>query len=195
MKTIDFGGTDQPQPPQLDGGGFYTGLTPYQPGPEALQIPQQSSPLTAWPVPGHTQLSERDPKRGQGDGAFGAPRDHGGGSHTGIDITAPEGTPVVAAGDGTVANIQPDPSTSYGNQVVIAHPDGLYTQYGHLSRSDVAPGDTVQAGDQIGLTGRTGDVPQTADAHLHFEVRSGSMRPHSTGGQVVDPMQYLPAAP
>src|SRR4051812_19754784 len=77
----------------------------------------QNSPLTTWPVPGHGALNGRDSSRGQGDGAFGAHRDQGAGSHTGIDIAAPEGTPVVASGDGMVANILPNPSHSYGNQI------------------------------------------------------------------------------
>jgi murein DD-endopeptidase MepM/ murein hydrolase activator NlpD len=140
-------------------------------------------------------LNKRDPQRGQGDGAFGTYRNHGGGQHTGIDITAPVGTPVVAAGDGTVANIQPNPSKTYGNQIVIEHPGGFYTQYGHLSRVDVAPGTVVHAGDPIGLSGRSGDVPAKADAHLHFEVRRGSMRPHAAGGDVADPTDYLPVTP
>jgi murein DD-endopeptidase MepM/ murein hydrolase activator NlpD len=166
----------------------------------AVQI-AQNSPLTTWPVPGHGALNERDPGRGQGDGAFGAYRNHGGGSHTGIDITASEGTPVVAAGDGTIVRIQPNPSKTYGNQIVIEHPDGFYTQYGHLSRTDVVPGMAVRAGDPIGLSGTSGNLPRdkngevTADPHVHFEVRRGSMQPHSTGGQVVNPIDFLPMAP
>lgn len=155
----------------------------------------QNSPLTTWPVPGHGDLNRRDASRGQGDGAFGTHRETGGGSHTGIDITAPEGTPVVASGDGTVANILPNPSHSYGKQIVIQHADGFNTQYGHLSRIDVAPGASVRAGDVIGLSGRSGNVPQKADSHLHYEVRRGSIRPRSAGGQVVNPIDFLPAAP
>lgn len=155
--------------------------------------PAQKSPLTAWPVPGHTQLNPRKPKVGQGDGSFGAFRDHGGHAHTGVDITAPVGTPVVAAGDGTVASTQP--GKDYGNQIVIQHAGGFGTQYGHLSRVDIKPGAVVHAGDQIGLSGRSGNVPTKADAHVHFEVRYGSLKPHVSGGQVVDPMQYLPATP
>jgi murein DD-endopeptidase MepM/ murein hydrolase activator NlpD len=163
---------------------------------------QNNSPLTAWPVPGHVELNRRDPHRGQGGGAFGSPRDHGGGSHTGVDITAPVGSPIVAAEDGTVVAIHPNPSRTYGNQIVIEHPGGIYTQYGHLGRIDVAPGAVVRSGDAIGLSGTTGNVPRdprtgavTVDPHLHFEVRHGSMRPHSTGGQVVNPIDYLPTTP
>jgi len=116
-------------------------------------------------------------------------------------VAAPVGTPVVAAGDGTVANIQPNPSLDYGNQVVIQHADGFNTQYGHLSRIDAVPDTAVHAGDVICLSGTSGNVWKgdnhypPADPHLHFEIRRGSIRPHSTGGQVVDPMQYLPATP
>jgi len=155
----------------------------------------QSSPLTTWPVPGHGELNRRDPGRGQGDGAFGTHREAGAGSHTGIDITAQEGTPVVASGDGTIVDIQPNPSKTYGNQVIIQHADGFNSQYGHLSRIDVAPGASVRAGDVIGLSGRSGNVPEKADAHLHYEVRRGSILPRSAGGQVVNPIDFLPGAP
>jgi len=208
MKTIEFDHTAAPEtPPWLQSANTTADCQPQPPRPgnagaaESGSQNTPKSPLTAWPVPGHTELNPRDPNRHQGGGGFGAGRNHGGHLHTGIDITTPIGTPVVAAGDGTVANIQPNPSKDYGNQVVISHGDGLYTQYGHLSRIDVAPGTAVHAGDQIGLSGRSGNVwngdahHPPADSHLHFEVRRGSMRPHRTGGQVDDPMQYLPPAP
>ncbi|WP_396594831.1 peptidoglycan DD-metalloendopeptidase family protein [Brevundimonas sp. R86498] len=147
----------------------------------------QDRPLTRWPVPGYPRLTERDSSRGQGSGEYGANRS-GGRSHEGIDIQAPIGTDVVAAGDGTVYNIQPNPSSSYGNQVVIDHGEGIYTQSAHLDSVDVKPGDQVSAGDTIGAVGRTGNTPRTADSHLHFEVRTG---PGPTA-PTRNPEDYLP---
>jgi murein DD-endopeptidase MepM/ murein hydrolase activator NlpD len=103
--------------------------------------------------------------------------------HTGVDITAQEGTPTLAAGPGKVAwagyglySLDPeDLEDPYGLAVAIKHDFGyqgetLYTVYGHLSRVDVVKGQKVQAGELIGLTGETGF---TTGPHLHFEVRVG----------------------
>ncbi len=100
--------------------------------------------------------------------------------HTGIDIDAKRGTPVIAAADGSVvwAGIGlykgPDsPDDPYGIAVAIRHNFGfdrrqLYTIYAHMDRVDVSVGQTVKAGDQIGIVGNTGF---TTGPHLHFEVR------------------------
>lgn len=102
--------------------------------------------------------------------------------HTGIDIPAPKGTPVLAAGAGTVIwagygvyRGGLDPSDPYGLAVTIRHDFGyqnqmLFTIYGHLDRIDVAEGQHVEAGDLLGLVGETGKV---TGPHLHFEVRLG----------------------
>ncbi len=71
----------------------------------------------------------------------------------------------------------------YGNYVVIQHPGGLVTLYGHLDRILVARGQQVVAGQPVGQEGSTG---WSTGPHLHFEVRRD--------GQVVDPLQYLDAA-
>ncbi len=86
--------------------------------------------------------------------------------HTGIDYPAPVGTPVVAAGDGTVAAAGLAPG--YGRLVVVRHPSGVTTLYAHLSRILVEPGSRVARGTPVGLVGRTGDA---SGPHLHFEVR------------------------
>jgi RHS repeat-associated protein len=152
--------------------------------------------LTTWPVPGHGQINEADKPR-EGDGHFGAPRitSRGPSTHTGIDVKAPVGSKVVAAGDGKVVNQQPNPSKTYGNQVVINHGDGVYTQSAHLDSTTVKPGDAVKAGDEIGTVGRTGNTPKAGDSHLHFEVRMNSPAPRSAGGTVVDPLKQLPPPP
>ncbi|RLD05174.1 MAG: hypothetical protein DRI32_04490 [Chloroflexi bacterium] len=103
--------------------------------------------------------------------------------HTGIDIPAEEGTPIYAAGSGTVvwanwgffSGVSTNEDDPYGLAVVIEHDFGyqgekLYTVYAHMSQIDVTRGQWVNTGDQLGLVGRTG---QTTGPHLHFEVRLG----------------------
>jgi murein DD-endopeptidase MepM/ murein hydrolase activator NlpD len=98
--------------------------------------------------------------------------------HHGIDMPNPIGQTVRAAGSGVVrwaANGVFQDSPSYGNVVLIQHDFGyrgqnLYTLYAHLSAALVVPGQTVNAGDAIGLVGDTGRV---SGPHVHFEVRLG----------------------
>ncbi|MGJ4749182.1 M23 family metallopeptidase, partial [Leptospira sp. SA-E8] len=113
---------------------------------------------------------------------------------------APVGTPVVAAGDGTVVEhnvpgLPQNPSGTYGNQVVINHDGTVYTESGHLDSISVRPGETVKAGQQIGTVGTTGNTPKQGDPHLHFEVRIGGPQPVAAGGTVIDPMKVLPPPP
>lgn len=145
-----------------------------------------------WPTPGHTKINEADKPR-EGRGEFGTPRNtsRGASTHTGIDIEAPVGATVVAAADGVVVNIQPNPSTTYGNQVVIKHGDGTYTQYAHLDAVSVTAGSPVNGGVQVGTVGRSGNTPALGDSHLHHERRIGSSSPRAAGGTVVDPLPYL----
>ncbi|PSM38174.1 peptidase [Streptomyces dioscori] len=103
------------------------------------------------------------------------------GSHTGIDFHAASGTAVHAVGSGTV--VEADWGGSYGNQVVIKMVDGTYTQYGHLSSIGVSVGQTVTPGQQIALSGATGNV---TGAHLHFEARTTAEY-----GSDMDPIAYL----
>jgi murein DD-endopeptidase MepM/ murein hydrolase activator NlpD len=86
--------------------------------------------------------------------------------HDGLDIGAAWGSPVFAAADGVVAGS--GWSGGYGQQVRLAHPDGMMTSYAHLSRILAAPGARVQRGQLIGLVGSSGF---STGAHLHFEVR------------------------
>ncbi|MET9015677.1 M23 family metallopeptidase [Streptomyces olivaceoviridis] len=103
------------------------------------------------------------------------------GTHTGIDFHAASGTAVHAVGSGTV--VSAGWGGAYGNQVVIRMADGMYTQYGHLSSIGVAVGQKVVPGQQIGLSGATGNV---TGPHLHFEVRTTPEY-----GSDVDPVAYL----
>ncbi|MEU5341157.1 MULTISPECIES: M23 family metallopeptidase [unclassified Streptomyces] len=103
------------------------------------------------------------------------------GSHTGIDFHAASGTAVHAVGAGTV--VEAGWGGSYGNEVVIKMDDGTYTQYGHMSSLGVSVGQTVTPGQQIGLSGATGNV---TGAHLHFEARTSAEY-----GSDIDPLGYL----
>lgn len=100
--------------------------------------------------------------------------------HTGVDMAAPLGTPVMAAVDGVVVTVG-HTSVGYGNFVIIAHGGGVETLYGHLLATTVVVGDHVVRGQPIGLEGSTG---YSTGPHLHFELRIND--------KVVDPMPYLP---
>jgi len=99
--------------------------------------------------------------------------------HHGLEFINPSGTPVYAAGRGTVIFAGPDREAVYspwenfyGNLVVIAHKDGLFTLYAHLSKIDVESGEEVFTTDKIGEVGRTGAA---IGSHLHFELRRGDV--------------------
>ena len=99
-----------------------------------------------------------------------------GNGNEGIDIGAPSGTPVRAAGDGEVAAITQD--TDQIPILVVRHPDGLLTVYANIRNITVARGDRVTGGQTIAEVG--GGSP----SFLHFEVRRGF--------ESVDPNEYLP---
>ncbi|MEU9242956.1 LysM peptidoglycan-binding domain-containing M23 family metallopeptidase [Streptomyces sp. NPDC048385] len=103
------------------------------------------------------------------------------GHHTGVDFVVPTGTPLKAVGAGTV--VTAGWGGAYGNQVVIRLADGYYAQYGHLSALSVSVGQTVTAGQRIGLSGATGNA---TGPHLHFEIRTTP-----DYGSDVDPVAYL----
>ncbi|GGZ63640.1 M23 family metallopeptidase [Streptomyces bluensis] len=103
------------------------------------------------------------------------------GYHTGVDFVVPTGTSLKAVGAGTV--VAAGWGGAYGNQVVIQLADGHYAQYGHLSSLSVSAGQSVSEGQQIGLSGATGNV---TGPHLHFEIRTGP-----DYGSDVDPVAYL----
>jgi hypothetical protein len=89
-------------------------------------------------------------------------------SHNGMDIAAPEGSPVRAPNAGRV--VMAERLLNTGNTVVIEHGGGLKSYYFHMSRLDVNPGDTVKKGDLIGAVGTTG---YSTGPHLHYEIRIG----------------------
>jgi murein DD-endopeptidase MepM/ murein hydrolase activator NlpD len=121
------------------------------------------------------------PVNGSIGSGFG-PRTHPiyGGSrmHTGIDISASQGTPIKAAGDGVVK--MAGVNGGYGNWTLIDHGGGLATGYGHQSRIAVSVGQSVSQGQVIGYVGSTG---ASTGPHLHWEVR--------VNGNPVDPRAWV----
>ncbi|MEZ4804617.1 MAG: M23 family metallopeptidase [Bacteroidia bacterium] len=98
--------------------------------------------------------------------------------HQGVDIDLVTGDTVVSAFNGVVRMSRY--YYGYGNMVVVRHHNGLETLYGHLSKVLVEPGQTVKAGEQIGLGGNTG---HSRESHLHFEIRFM--------GQPIDPFKFI----
>ncbi|MNX62150.1 Murein DD-endopeptidase MepM [compost metagenome] len=103
------------------------------------------------------------------------------GHHDGYDLAAPMGSPIRAAKTGTVTFV--GPRGGYGNAVVLAHPEGWTTLYGHASRLAVKVGQVVKAGEVIAYVGSTG---HSTGPHLHYELRRN--------GQAVDPKLALDTA-
>jgi len=100
--------------------------------------------------------------------------------HTGIDFTAPKGTPVYASGNGTVRSINRKDYSGYGVVCVIDHGYGYQTLYAHLSKMNVKPGQKVKRGEVIGYVGSTG---LSVGPHLHYEVLKS--------GKPVNPVNYF----
>lgn len=109
-------------------------------------------------------------------GSFESIRTH---AHKGIDIAAPNGTPIYAAADGKVIYAQYN-TGGYGNLVVLDHGNGVKTYYGHCSKLYVSVGETVTAGDTLAAVGSTGF---STGNHLHFEIRLNDVQ--------VNPQQYI----
>ena len=136
--------------------------------PSPSPSPAPSSSGLIWPVQGPIASPFGPRCLANGDCSF----------HPGIDIAAASGTPIRAAGSGTV--IYAGWMDGYGNLTVIDHGRGLATAYGHQSSIGVGMGAPVSQGSVIGNVGCTG---YCFGPHLHFEVR--------VNGEVVDPMGYL----
>ncbi len=124
------------------------------------------------------------PAYGQFSSGFGSrisPFTGGYAIHQGLDIQVPNGTKVRSTGGGSVRGVRFN--REYGLHVDIRHKGNIVTRYAHLSRVNVMPGDRVERGNIIALSGSTG---RTTGAHLHYEVR---MR-----GKALDPMPFIQLA-
>jgi lipoprotein NlpD len=142
-------------------------ITPVEPSSAGRSAPppvETTSDAVLWPV------------RGTVNSGFG-PR--GSGMHDGIDIAAPEGTPIHAVERGEV--IFSDQLRGYGNIVILRHGGGLVSVYAHNQTNLVREGDKVERGDVIAKVGSTGRV---SGPHLHFEIRKNNM--------AQDPLRFLP---
>lgn len=102
--------------------------------------------------------------------------------HSGIDLAAAEGTPLLAAASGTVDSVSTVDDSAEGLNVKITHEDGTQTQYLHLYTVLVSPGDKVSGGQLIGEVGNTG---RSYGAHLHLSI--------VVDGEFIDPLPFLQA--
>ncbi len=136
---------------------------PAAPAGRAASRPSGKEPLLRWPVKGllYSRFGMRQGQR-----------------HDGIDLAAPEGSPVTAAAEGAV--VYAGQQAGYGHVVILRHTGGLLTVYAHNARLLVAEGDKVKAGEPIARVGQSG---KATGPHLHFEVREGA-KPR-------DPLLYL----
>ncbi|MEV0707166.1 peptidoglycan DD-metalloendopeptidase family protein [Nocardia aurea] len=116
-----------------------------------------------------------------------------GGDHKGIDMAAVDGTPIFSVSDGRV--VAAGPASGFGNWIVVDSIDtngrGYSAVYGHMWDAGVLVrvGETVRAGQQIGLVGSAGE---SSGPHLHFEIVPGG---RFTGGRQIDPVPWLDGAP
>jgi murein DD-endopeptidase MepM/ murein hydrolase activator NlpD len=137
----------------------------------ASQQRHYSGGIFTWPAPSYTSITSEFGYRIHpiyGDRRF----------HSGLDMAAPYGSPILAAYDGNV--VAAGYNSSMGNYVMIDHGDGLYTIYMHASSLAVSTGASVTAGQQIASVGSTG---ASTGPHLHFSVR--------LNGHYVNPWSYL----
>jgi murein DD-endopeptidase MepM/ murein hydrolase activator NlpD len=115
-----------------------------------------ASTPSIWPVRGYLSASfghRIDPFTGQRD------------FHSGIDISTPSGTKIVAPADGVI--VSSGTKGGYGNTLIIDHGFGIVTRYGHMASFNVRAGQRIHRGDVIGFVGSTG---RSTAPHLHYEV-------------------------
>lgn len=133
--------------------------------PSAPSAPSRSSAFSlSWPIEGKL-FSRFGPRRGR--------------FHTGVDISAPRGTPIHAAAAGKV--VRAAWRGGFGRSILIDHGNGVMTRYAHCDTMLCKAGDTIAAGQKIGTVGRSG---RTTGPHLHFEV--------VINGKHQDPEKHLP---
>ncbi|GAB6036525.1 hypothetical protein JCM15519_10840 [Fundidesulfovibrio butyratiphilus] len=187
------------QPPMAMKGASATGTRDASSRPVAVGSASLRSGLSGTPsqrlgLPGAAYLQGADkaladagdslvqPVSGEITSDFGWRRDpftHQKAWHSGVDIAAPAGSPVVACADGVVS--YSGSRGGYGNLVVVDHSDGTQSYYGHNSANSVTVGQAVQAGQQIAKVGQTG---RATGPHVHFELRRNGVAvdPRKAGG-------------
>ena len=148
--------------------------------PSAAPEPAQTASLFVWPLRGQVvagwSLEVLAYDETMGDWR----------THSGIDISAPVGTEVMAVAGGTVASVEQD--DLMGTTVTIVHAGGLESIYANLAEVPaVEAGDEVAVGEVIGATGTTAAAESARAPHLHLELRKD--------GESVDPLGYLPEQP
>lgn len=139
-------------------------ITPAEPPSEVPSLPEPAEERFLWPVGGMIN---------SGFGPRGAT------FHDGVDISAPEGTPIRAIEKGEV--IYSDQLRGYGNMVIVRHADGIMSVYAHNETNLVREGQKVSRGEIVATVGSTGRV---TGPHLHFEIRKNNT--------AQDPARYFP---
>lgn len=146
-------------------------------------------PEITWP------LAKNRIRRGMVNHTFGMVRRNADGSkrpHQGWDFEARNGTPCFAIADGEIAAVRD--IGAYGKQIILrfrfdhdndGDRDTLFALYAHMSQIDVVRGQTVKKGQQIGLTGSSGNAAGMGpmDQHLHFEIRTMAVPPSGLAGR------------
>lgn len=132
--------------------------------PRVLHIGTMERPQYIIPLANYTISSGYGPRWGR--------------NHDGVDMAVSVGSDVLATASGTVTRAEY--YGGYGYCIDVDHGGGVFSRYGHLSRIDVSVGQTVEQGEQIGLSGNTGN---STGPHLHFEIR--------VDGAAVNPLNYL----
>ena len=148
-------------------------ITPTESAPEPFSMPETAQQAPWFPSVDQAFLW---PISGTVNSGFG-PR--GSSFHDGIDIAAPEGTPIRAIDSGEV--IYSDQLRGYGNMVILRHAGGFISVYAHNERNLVREGQQVSRGETIARVGSTGRV---TGPHLHFEIRRDN--------KAQDPLHYMP---
>jgi len=160
------------------GGTKSVAKTSVKVAPKQQRMKQKKKPKSVvYPTAKHSKVKLIWPTQGKLSSKFG-PRNNR--MHDGLDISAKEGTKILAAAAGKV--VYSDSKLSgYGNLIIIRHNSDMFTAYAHNQKNLVSHGDVVKAGQVIAYVGSTG---RSSGAHLHFEVRRGET--------AVDPLAYLP---
>lgn len=127
---------------------------------------------------------------------FGHVKRYPGGYHFGLDFFAPRGKPILAAAFGVVHKVDHIDDSGYGKNITLYHgvdenDEEIYTVYAHLDSILVEVEQEVEAGEQIGTCGHTGNTTNGNSNHLHFEVRLGD----DTRDCCVDPLEWIKPRP